>query len=214
MKNNNLIRFVQSLVLLPLLTASLPLTSINSINPSQNVLVKKVNIEAISGVALNQVITPEANLVSAQIFKDKMQAEADSIDAYFTEHDMPLAGTGMTMVKEAYLNDLDWRLLPAIAVRESTGGKNACDKVKFNPFGWNSCKVGFNSYEDAIKTVAQNLGGNNPTTAHHYDNKTVKEILHAYNPPSIVPRYADQVMSIMNALGDADVSPNIASANT
>jgi hypothetical protein len=214
MKNNNLIRFVQSLVLLPLLTASLPLTSINSINPSQNILVKKVNIEAISGVALNQVITPEANLVSAQIFKDKMQAEADSIDAYFTEHDMPLAGTGMTMVKEAYLNDLDWRLLPAIAVRESTGGKNACDKVKFNPFGWNSCKVGFDSYEDAIKTVAENLGGNNPSTAHHYDNKTVKEILQAYNPPSIIPRYANQVMSIMDALGDADVSPNIASANT
>ena len=214
MKNNNLIRFVQSLVLLPLLTASLPLTSINSINPSQNVLVKKVNIEAISGVALNQVITPEANLVSAQIFKDKMQAEADSIDAYFTEHDMPLAGTGMTMVKEAYLNDLDWRLLPAIAVRESTGGKNACDKVKFNPFGWNSCKTGFDSYEDAITTVAENLGGNNPSTAHHYDNKTVKEILQAYNPPSIIPRYANQVMSIMDALGDADVSPNIASANT
>ena len=36
---------------------------------------------------------------------------------------MPLFGMGMKMCKEAEKNELDWRLLPAIAVRESTGGK-------------------------------------------------------------------------------------------
>jgi hypothetical protein len=185
---------------------SFPLSGVSNLGISQDALVKKVNIEANGTLALNQVSTPEADLISEQILKNKVQAEADSIDAYFAEHDMPLEGTGMTMVKEAYLNGLDWRLLPAIAVRESTGGKNACDKVKYNPFGWNSCKTGFDSYEDAIETVAENLGGNNPSTAHHYDNKTVKEILQAYNPPSIIPRYANQVMSIMDTLGDPDTT--------
>jgi hypothetical protein len=214
MKKNNLIRFVQSLVILPVITMTFPLAGVHNIGTSPSVLAKQVNIEANEILTFNQVSTPEANLISQQIFKDKIQAEADSIDAYFDAHDMPLKGTGMTMVKEAYNNGLDWRLLPAIAVRESTGGKNACDKVKFNPFGWNSCKTGFDSYEDAIETIAVNLGGNNPSTARHYDNKTVKEILNAYNPPSIVPRYTDQVISIMNTIGDPDIAPIVASANT
>ncbi len=177
----------------------------------------QVNIEANGMLALNQAGTPEADLINTQIIKDKAQSEADSIDAYFKAHNMPMVGTGMTMVKEAYLNNLDWRLLPAIAIRESTGGKNACDKVKYNPFGWNSCKTGFNSYEDAITTVAENLGGKNPNTANSYVNKTVKQILQAYNPPYVAPRYANQVMAIMNNLGDIDtipITPILAQANT
>jgi hypothetical protein len=214
MKKNNLIRFVQSMVLLPVVTMSLPFSGITNIITPQNLLAKQVNTAATEILALNQANTPEADLISEQLLKNKVQAEADSIDSYFADHDMPLAGTGMTMVKEAYYNNLDWRLLPAIAIRESTGGKNACDKVKNNPFGWNSCKVGFNSYDDAIATVAQNLGGNNPNTAYEYDNKDIKQVLQAYNPPYVAPKYANQVMSIMDNLGDANVSPVIASANT
>lgn len=191
MKKNNLIRFVQALVFLPVLTMSFSLPGIRSIETSQNVLAQKVNIEAQQD--------PRVQIL-------KVQAEA--IDAYFALHDMPLVGVGLTMAEEADINNIDWRLLPAIAVRESTGGKNACDKVKNNPFGWNSCKVGFNSLDEAIETVAKNLGGNNPNTAHHYDNKTIRQILHAYNPPYIVPRYAEQVISIMNTIGDADAIPN------
>ncbi|OGI46064.1 hypothetical protein A2121_03140 [Candidatus Nomurabacteria bacterium GWB1_40_6] len=206
MKNNNLIRFVQSLVLLPVITASFPFSGISNANISQDVLVKKVNIEAKGLVTLNKVADPEAG-PSSQVLK----ARAEAIDAYFAERDMPLKGMGEKMVEEALKNDLDWRLLPAIAVRESTGGKFECKKVPNNPFGWGSCKIGFKSNEQAIETVARNLGGNNPNTARHYDEKTVIEILRAYNPPSIVPRYAEQVISIMNEIGgdvEVDITPN------
>ena len=206
MKNNNLIRFVQSLVLLPVITASFPFSGISNANLSQDVLVKKVNIEAKGLVTLNKVADPEAG-PSSQVLK----ARAEAIDAYFAERDMPLKGMGEKMVEEALKNDLDWRLLPAIAVRESTGGKFECKKVPNNPFGWGSCKIGFKSNEQAIETVARNLGGNNPNTARHYDEKTVIEILRAYNPPSIVPRYAEQVISIMNEIGgdvEVDITPN------
>jgi hypothetical protein len=217
MKNNNLIRFAQSLVLLPALAVSLPLSSIQNLQVPQDALAKQVNIEANDVLTFNQVNASGADETSVQVSKDKVQTEADAIDAYFASRDMPLQGMGMTMVKEAYLNGLDWRLIPAIAVRESTGGKNACNKDKFNAFGWGSCKVSFKSYEDAIKTVAENLGGNNPSTARHYDNKSVEEILKAYNPPSVVPRYAAQVISIMNAIGDKDADTptlTLASANS
>jgi len=220
MKNNNLIRFLQSLVFLPVMTMAIPLgnaynTGINSGIP-KNLLVQQLNISPLRTLAINQAVDSVAEL-NAQILQVRTQ-KAESINAYFAEHDMPLFGLGMKMVLEAEKNDLDWRLLPAIAIRESTGGKFDCKKVENNPFGWGSCKISFKSVENAIETVALNLGGNNPNTAHHYDDKTTKQILHAYNPPSIVPRYAEQVMSIMNKIGDADInltnSSTLAIANT
>ena len=199
MKNNNLIRFVQSLVLLPVMTMSLPLGGIHNNEIPQNVLAQKVNIEAFGTLALNQSDDSKANAEALAL-----KAKAEAIDGYFRDHDMPLEGMGMKMVQEAEKNDLDWRLLAAISVRESTGGKNDCNKVTHNAFGWGSCKISFKSDEEAIETVARNLGGNNPKTAHHYDNKTTMQILRAYNPPSVVPRYAQQVIAIMDAIGQAD----------
>ena len=114
---------------------------------------------------------------------------------------MPLAGYGAKMIVEADRNGLDWRLLPAIAVRESSGGLHACG---FNPFGWASCKgnIGkFENWDRAIEVVARNLGGNNPNTAHFYGGKDIRGILEAYNPPSIVPTYADEVVGIMSQIG-------------
>lgn len=150
-----------------------------------------------------QAFLENAKEVEAKIV---LQAKAKAVDAYFRDRDMPLVGKGEKLVVEAEKNGLDWRLVAAIAVRESTGGKHACKKAPNNPFGWNSCKVGFDSYDEAIETVARNLGGNNPNTAFHYKNKDVVGILRAYNPPSVVPKYAEQVMSIMNAIGQAEVA--------
>ncbi|OGJ05821.1 hypothetical protein A2456_01645 [Candidatus Nomurabacteria bacterium RIFOXYC2_FULL_36_19] len=168
---------------------------VNIVNTPSVVSQEKQNISISDFLALNDV-------KNQKIEDQKIKAEA--IDAYFGEHDMPLEGMGMKMVEEAEKNDLDWRLLAAIAVRESTGGKFECKKVENNAFGWGSCKIGFKSNEEAIEIVAKNLGGNNPNTARHYEDKTTKQILRAYNPPSIVPRYAEQVISIMNTIGSVD----------
>jgi hypothetical protein len=210
MKNIKLIRFVEALILLPMTTMSgVPVGPIaqatanivgNSISP-QTVLSQKLN-------SIDEFLTQKdiKTNVSVEESNNKIKAEkADLIDTHFKERDMPLVGMGMKMVEEAEKNGLDWRLLPAIAVRESTGGKFACKKATYNSFGWGSCKISFKSNEQAIETVARNLGGNNPKTAHHYDEKTTKEILRAYNPPSIVLRYAEQVMAIMDAIGPSEL---------
>ena len=125
------------------------------------------------------------------------------LDNYFTVHKMPLAGYGSKFVAAADLNNLDWRLLPAIAIQESTGGRFECGK---NPFGWSSCKSTFSTYSEAIAAVAKNLGGNARATAPFYRGKTTKQILEAYNPPSIAPHYADEVIAIMNAIAPGDPS--------
>ena len=200
MNKNNLIRFAQSLVFLPFMTGTMPLGNIAN-NPTtetfQIVFIQKQNIEAHGILAFNQVFNQKANDLKAK--------KAEAIDNYFKSHDMPLSGMGMKVVEEALKNNLDWRLLPAIAARESTGGKFECKKVKNNAFGWGSCKISFDSNEEAIEIVARNLGGNNPKTEKHYADKDIKGILQAYNPPSIVARYAEQVMKIMNDIGAEDL---------
>ena len=190
---------MQSLVLLPVVATSFSLGNIQNTDTSPNLLAK-INIEAERIGDFNQARNSEALT---------KEARAEAVDAYFKEHNMPLLGTGITMVEEADKNGLDWRLVAAIGVRESTGGKHECKtqlaQGKKNPFGWGGCKYGFPSYEHAIETVSRNLGGKNPNTAFHYKDKDTKAILQAYNPPSIVPRYADQVINIMNAIGPVDL---------
>ena len=42
-------------------------------------------------------------------------------------------------------------------------------------------------------------------TTQFYTKERKEEILRSYNPPHIVPRYAEQVISIMNAIGKEDM---------
>ena len=149
--------------------------------------------------AFNQEIDKEAQILKVQ---------ADAIDTYFKGHNMPLEGMGMKMAQEAEKNGLDYRLLPAISARETTGGRNLCHnpKAQNNPFGWGSCRIGFSSISESIEVIAKHLGGNVESTAHHYDNKTTEEILNAYNPPSIVRNYVKQVKSIMEDIGPIEVT--------
>lgn len=107
---------------------------------------------------------------------------------------MLLAGYGAKFVGVADQCDLDWRLLPAIAVKESSGGKQACGN---NPFGWASCRQDFESIEKAIEVVGFNLCGFDPKTASYYKNKTTYEKLWSYNGVAN-PNYPNEVLKIMD----------------
>lgn len=195
---------MHSLALLPILgatpfSASLskqPVLGINLTGSAPIVLVQKQNTAAKTPSVLNK----ETDFLAKTV-----ELRGQAIDAYFRAYDMPLAGTGKLFAESAEKYGLDWRLLPAIAVRESTGGKYACKGDKFNPFGWASCNIGFSSYSDAIDTVARNLAGKDAGTEKYYKGKDTEGILLAYNPPSIVPKYASQVMYIMRQIGDKDL---------
>ena len=211
-RDKNLMRFLNSFMLLPILTVAMPFGSLfgttiktDMDTSPQIVLSIQQNMQAnglsLNSLTFNQAIDPKIDL-EAKV----LQAQAEAIDTYFGVRQMPLKGLGMKMAEEAEKNGLDYRLIPAIAVRESTGGKHDCLKVKNNPFGLGSCKIGFKSNEEAIETLARNLGGNNPNTKHHYSGKATEEILKKYNPPSVVRNYAAQVMSIMNAIGKEDLA--------
>ena len=195
MNKKQITKYLHSLVLLPLLLGStnsgLALDNNKAVatllNPNQNVVVNKDSstVQDVTNQTENEVILKHAQ----------------KIDAYFSDRGLPLAGHGKKMVEVAKKYDLDWRLLPAVAMRESTGGKFACKSVSNSPFGYGSCKINFKTMDDSIETVAKNLAGKNPNTADYYAGE-LKENLDNYNG-GVVPNYAEQVIAIMNKIGDA-----------
>jgi len=179
---------------------SIPQANYGVVVVSETALSPKENIGPDWTLAFNQVMDQKAKTLEKEV-----EVKAEAIDAYFRVRNMPLEGMGLKMVQEAEKNGLDWRLLPAISVVESTGGKNACKNAAHSFMGWGSCKINFNSDEEAIEIVAKNLGGNNPNTDQHYADKTTKEILQKYNPPSVAPNYAEKVMRVMNEIGENEM---------
>jgi Mannosyl-glycoprotein endo-beta-N-acetylglucosaminidase len=127
-----------------------------------------------------------------------VDARAVKIDAYFAKNDLPLTGYGYAFVETADKYDLDYRLLPAIAMRESTGGKFACPNDEHNVFGWASCKRTFESYENSIDSVGAHLSGNIKSTAGYYKTKSIPAKLKRYN--SVIPAYTNEIYSIMNKI--------------
>lgn len=209
-RNKNLIRILESFVVLPAIVLSMPFGGIfgavdAKTDVAPQILFAQQNTEVISSISLKEAIEEKD-----QIIENKGKA----IDAYFRARNLPLEGTGVKMAKEAEKYGLDYRLIPAIAMIETTGGKFACPETykrtgdkgyTYNAFGWGSCKITFKSRDHAIEVIAKNLSGNNPNTEHHYYGKTTEQILKKYNPPSIKPNYARDVMAIMEAIGDKDV---------
>jgi len=88
--------------------------------------------------------------------------------------------------------DLDWRLLPAIAIIESSGGKHYKNN---NIFGWDSCNMRFDTLRDGIHHVAQRFA-----ESKLYKDKDIDGILGTYNPYKSYPR---RVKDVMRAMGPA-----------
>lgn len=103
---------------------------------------------------------------------------------FFSKYESPLEKVALVFIGAADKHNLDWRLLPAIAMIETGGGKHG---RKHNVFGWNSGRARFASVEAGIHFVAERLG-HSPW----YAGRTAMEILHRYNPArkSYPPRVA------------------------
>lgn len=184
MNKKQIVSHLNSIIAIPVLAIAMPLSGLGTVTSLD---------------AINNSLTKENSVIITQEEVERKE-KADAIDSYFHKIGAPLEGYGMKFVLEAEKNGIDWRLLPAIAMRESTGGISACKRVPNSVFGWGSCKISFDSIDESIETVALSLGGNNPNTAHHYEDKTVTQILKKYN--SVIPNYSRQVIRIMKDIKD------------
>jgi hypothetical protein len=190
----------RSFIIVPLMATTLSMSAFTtSINTAVTPTVSS-DQQIVGGADAQPASDPTTD---TDLLQSTEKEEAAKIDAYFTQNGMPLAGYGMEMVTEADKHNIDWRLIPAIAVRESTGGLHQCKSVSYSPFGFGSCKISFSSYNQAIEILATNLGGDNPNTASKYEGKDLDGILHAYN--SVIPGYDPQIKAIMNTINNMNL---------
>lgn len=140
------------------------------------------------------------------------QEKVLKLKTYFEARSMPLAKESEQFVKVAEKYGLPYDFLPAIAVRESSGGKRDMNN---NPFGWGGALIEFDSYNEAIEVVGKNLGGANPRTAAYYGHKSIEKKLYYYNG-TVVHTYEEEVMDIMKNIDktkvdlDADLETELA----
>ena len=95
------------------------------------------------------------------------------IRRFFERHKAPAAKYAKLFVQVADENNLDWKLLPTLALIESTGGK--FQSRRNNIFGWDSGKARFSTVEDAIRHVGRALNKG------PYKDKTLDQKIHVYN---------------------------------
>lgn len=122
------------------------------------------------------------------------------IEAFFKKHKTPLAGYGDIFIQVADKYRLDYRLLPAISMQESNGGKKVIRDSK-NPFGYGiygSLILRFDSWELSIERVGRALRED------YLDKglKTPTQIMAKYTPPSLEKggAWAKGVSSFMEEL--------------
>ncbi|MBI2337835.1 glucosaminidase domain-containing protein [Candidatus Daviesbacteria bacterium] len=145
----------------------------------------------LSGVRLIKPTTQNFNLYAAipkseaSVSDDISFADGRSriIEEFFKKHKAPLSAHGNTFIEIADRYQLDWRLLPSIAMQESNGGKKVI-RDSFNPFGYGiygKLVIRFKSWDEAIERVGKAL-------KEDYLNqglKTPVQIMAKYTPPSL-----------------------------
>ena len=159
----------------------------------------------VTGLLLDQLGTPQPSSEMAklpaptgslfaaapprsQVLGDSIIANRDQrvqiLTNYLKSQGSPLASHAGTFITVADKYNLDWRLLPAIAGKESTFGLYIPDG-SYNAWGWGiptgaTSGKGFKSWDDGIETVGWGL-------RHKYFNQgldTLSEIEAVYTPPS------------------------------
>lgn len=146
-----------------------------------------------------EVIPAEVFMSAEELKKqDANYQKARKIETYLRGNrgNAPLAQYADKFVQVANKYNLDYRLLPAISVMESGGGK-----VLFRPYNaWGWGKKTFTSFEQGIETVGKGL------RTGYFDKgaDTVDKIAPIYCPPNAT-NWAKNVKQFMNEIESMEV---------
>lgn len=188
--HKNVLKFMQSVVVFPVMTASLTLTPMLGAvgSPTAAAIFSEQNRTLASVVSANQ--------------QNDYAEEVAKVEAYFAKYGLPLAEHADKLVSAAIENDLPPYVIAAIGHIESTGGKFACKNNPANAYGYGSCKgVKFDSADEAIDTVARTIAAKSSKTAKYYEGKTLDQRLEVYNGKAN-RYYVDNIHWVMDQMED------------
>lgn len=115
------------------------------------------------------------------------------------------------IIESADKNNIDFALLPAIELKESSGGKRHIQSLH-NPFGWCSDRIGFKSISDGIDFISTAINGT-PQWTLGCDGKTyfwnayyigdTRHKLTSWNGSA----YADKAMKLIEEIHNESKTP-------
>jgi hypothetical protein len=147
----------------------------------------------------DNVVEETADNIEEKVIEDKIDPELtidpeqiEQVKNYLSNRNSPLAEYADVLVTAAYEYGIDYRLVAAISVIESEGGKH-CFKP-YNAWGWGS--KSFESWRDGIYTVTEGL-------SKYYANGLTTPALIApvYCPPN-ASKWASNVQYVMNQIAE------------
>ncbi len=118
------------------------------------------------------------------------------LQQYLEDNACPAHRFAQDFIVAADSNALDWRLLPSIAIIESGGGRAYRNN---NILGWGNGNLRFTSIRAGIQEVARVLA-----TAPRYRDKSVDEILRAFNPEHA--DYVFRVKAVMRQIARSEIA--------
>jgi hypothetical protein len=113
-------------------------------------------------------------------------ARIERLRVFFDAYACPAPRHIADYLRVADTYGLDYRILPALSVRESTCGQY--QKMN-NRWGWDSGQSGFGSIASGIEYVARQLA-----EAPQYKGKTLDQLLWTYNPRAAYPGEIKKLM--------------------
>lgn len=159
-------------------------------------------VVGIDNVAFNQDIQYQKNTpvedtilldsVSISLEEILRNERIENIREYLSKRNSPLAQYANEFVDAANHFNIDYRLVAAISIIESGGGKH--NFKPYNAWGWG--KYGFENWTDGIWSVSEGL-------SKYYDKglDTPSKISKSYCPPT-ASVWASKVNYVMNQIGE------------
>lgn len=105
---------------------------------------------------------------------------------FFLDRASPILHLAEDFIEAADQNGLDWRLLPSIAMVESSGAKYYHNN---NIFGWDNGDLRFRSIHSSIHEIARYM-----SSMRCYRGRDLDGVLWNYNP---IAGYSDRIKSAM-----------------
>lgn len=157
--------------------------------------------------SLAQIKTSQETSKKVLAAQDEIDQRIVLLESFLKDQESPLTSQAGILVEAADKYKFDWRLLPAIAGKESSFGKRIPwdkenGKSSHNAWGWGvygDKAPAFSTWEEAIASVAAGL-------RHEYYNKgyiTPELIMKKFTPRSDGP-WAQGVKTIMEQISPED----------
>ncbi len=126
-----------------------------------------------------QTIAEQSAVLNTLNDNESFDYRVENLRKFLLKYNSPLAEYAEEFVTYADDNNLDYRLIPAIAGVESTFGKHIPND-SYNAYGWSNGEYTFTSWENSISHVSSVL------KTKYFDRgvDSISEIARVYAPPS------------------------------